>query len=194
MPLTRWIISTKNSVSSPAESAIVNTLYFNVSGSVDEPNYQSLGDDLAAIWRARPWCTGRFLDVRGYDMADPEPRPQKYLGRTQTSGTPVSSPHQVALCLSYYADRNLPSSRGRIYTGPWAVGGEYATNAQISGLIGLAGALAGLGGLNVDWSLYSPKTGTATRINHAWVDDSWDIIRSRKLPASSPRVTWDGNG
>lgn len=194
MPLTRWIISSKDAESTPAEDAIVNTLYFNVSGSVDEPNYTSLGDDLFTLWAARPWCTGRFIDIRGYDMGDPKPRPQKYIKRQAVAGSAAQGPGQIALCLSYYADRNLPRQRGRIYIGPWSSPARNAEASRVNAVMALPPLLAGLGGLNVDWSLYSPTNGTATRINHAWCDDSWDIIRARKYKAVAPRVTWTGNG
>lgn len=194
MPLTRWIISSQADASSPAEDAIVNTLYFNVSGSVDEPDYTSLGNDLYTLWAAQPFAAGRFLDIRGYNMGDPEPRPQKYRKTGLVTGSEQGGARQVALCLSYYADRNLPRQRGRIYTGPWTNTDPYASSAQTDSVIALATSLAALGGLNVDWSLYSPTTGTNSRINHAWVDNSWDIIRSRKLAANAPRKVWSGNG
>lgn len=194
MPLTRWIISANDFVSSPATDVIVNTLYFNVSGSVDDPDYNSLGNDLWTIWAARPWVQGRFLDIRGYNMDDPEPRPQRYLKRQQVTGSSPEGPHQISLALSYYADRNLPRQRGRIYIGPWSSPGLNATVTQTTAVMALPPLLAGLGGLNVDWSLWSPTTQTHTRINHAWVDNSWDVVRSRKLKSTVPRVTWNGDG
>lgn len=196
MPLTRWLISTKRLVSDPATDAIVNTLYFNVSnlGPGDGPDFQELGDDLFTIWQGRTWASGLLLEIRGYNMDDPEPREPKYTKRAQVAGTFKNGPRQVALCLSYYADRNLPRHRGRIYLGPWDTTDLWATSAQVNAVMALPQLLADLGGVNVDWSLWSPTTQTHTRIDHAWCDNSWDIIRSRKLAASSPRVTWTGNG
>lgn len=194
MPLTRWIISSNDSPAAPAKDAIVNTLYFNVSFDGGDPvDYESLGDDLMDIWSGA-WAPGRRIDIRGYDMADPEPRPQKYQRTVDQPGTNPAGPHQVALCLSYFADRNIAGRRGRIYLGPWSAPGVNATATNTDKVINLAGSLAGLGGLNVDWSIYSPTKNEAYRINQAWCDDSWDIIRSRKLAAVSPRKTWSGNG
>lgn len=194
MPLTRWIISSKVNEAAEARDAIVNTLYFNVSGSVDEPDYESLGNDLFTAWAARSWARGRFLDIRGYNMDDAEPRPQRFIRRELNAGTALLGVNQVALCLSYYADRNLPRQRGRLYLGPWNATTPNASSIQTGLVMELPPALAAIGGLNVDWSLWSPTTQTHTRINHAWVDDSWDIIRSRKLPAVAARKTWTGNG
>lgn len=194
MPLTRWIIATTQNVAAPAKDAIVNTLYFNVSGSVEAPDYDTLGNDLWTIWAARDWSLGRYLDIRGYNMDDPEPRPQKFIRRGQVAGSRVTGITQAALCLSYFADRNLPRQRGRIYIGPWTAPEEIASDTQVSKVMALPPLLAGLGGLNVDWSLWSPTTQTHTRINHAWCDNSWDIVRSRKIAATKPRVSWTGNG
>lgn len=196
MPLVRFIVASNETMSSPAKDAIVNTLYFNVSqfDPTVGPDYQALTDDLWEIMATPSWGRGRFLDVRAYNMEDADPRPQKARKTGQVTGTKPTGPHQIALCLSYYADRNLPRQRGRIYVGPWDTSTTNATNAQTDELIALAGSLAGLGGLNVDWSLWSPTTNTHTRINHAWVDDSWDVIRSRKVASVAARKTWDGNG
>jgi len=194
MPLVRMIVSSNLTATSPSKDAIVNTLYFNVSGSLDEPGYTGLVNDLYSIWGGNPWSSGRFLDIRAYDMSDAKPREVKARKTGQVTGTSPNGPHQIALCLSYYADRNLPSQRGRIYVGPWSTPGEAASSTSTGLLISLASALAGLGGLNVDWSLYSPKKGTHTRISMAWVDDSWDIIRARKLAPVAARKTIALNG
>lgn len=196
MALTRWIVSRKDTATSLARDSIVNTLYFNVSQPtpVDEIDFDSLGNDLWTICVGRPWWQGCYLDLRGYNMEDAEPRPQKFHRTGTIAGTFYDSPRQVALCLSYYADRNLAGQRGRLYLGPWTTSGEYASTAQTDAVIALPPLLAGLGGVNVDWSLWSPTKNTHTRISDAWVDDSWDIIRKRKMPAKAARKTWSGNG
>lgn len=193
MPLVRIIAATNTSSMAPAKDAFVNTFYFNVSGSVDPPDYAQLLQDFETLQSTQSYNAGRFFDYRAYNMDDAEPRPLKArrtntFGGTQTTGVP-----QVALCLSYFADRNLPRHRGRVYLGPWVTTESRPNTGQITTALNLAGKLAGLGGLNVDWSLWSPTTQTHTRINNAWVDNSWDIIRSRKIP-STTRATWTGNG
>lgn len=187
MPLVRMIVSARPNQTSEATDAIVNTLYFNVSGSVDEPDYDDLVNDLWALWSPNTWSLGQFLDIRAYNMSDAEPRPVKARKAEQTPGTMPNGPRQIALCLSYYADRNLPRRRGRIYIGPWATPPRRTTNA-ITPLIDLGQALADLGGLNVDWSIWSPTTSEHHRISTIWVDDSWDVIRSRKDPSTSRTV------
>lgn len=196
MPLTRWQINTRESVATPFRDGISNTLYFNVT-TIDpfEPaDYQSLGDDLWDIWATRSWVTGRYVDLRAYDMGDPDPKPQKYHRMGPIAGTINAGVPQVAIALSYYADRNLPRQRGRIFTGPWPSSADTISAFQQNAVLALAPAFADLGGVNVDWSIYSPSNDTATRISDAWVDDSWDVIRSRKLPQEKPRVVWSGDG
>lgn len=196
MPFTRWQISSRYDVGTPARYAFLNTIYFNVSpvDPLDPIDWDSLGNDLWDVWRVKPWSLGRYLDIRGYDMGDAEPREHHYYKAGQNTGARVDGPGQIALCLSYFADRNLPRHRGRIYLGPWTTSGSQASDTQTTAAIGLAGDLAGLGGPNVDWSLWSPTTQEHTRITDAWVDDSWDVVRSRKDPQAAPRKTWSGNG
>lgn len=195
MPFVRMIVSARKDVSTPARDAVVNTLYFNVSNDPITPTgYQALVDDLWALWGGKPWGQYRYVDVRAYDMADAEPRPQKARKAAFTPGSNViTGVPQVALALSYYADRNLAGKRGRIFLGPWPTADERPNAGAISAAIGLCDGLAGLGGVNVDWSLYSPKANDHWRISNAWVDNAWDIIRSRRLRGTS-RSTWSGNG
>lgn len=171
-----------------------NTLYFNVSGSVDDPDYQKLADDLRDIYAARGWTTGNKIEVRAYDMGDAKPRPERAYSTVTRTGSPTTGVQQCALCLSYYADRNLPRTRGRIYTGYGPnQSTDFASSVLMSDLISFGQALAGLGGLNVDWSVYSPTNNAHTRITNIWVDNSWDIVRSRKLRGTA-RSTATVNG
>jgi hypothetical protein len=45
-----------------------------------------------------------------------------------------------------------------------------------------------LGGTNVDWIVWSTVLSSAAKVTDWWVDDSWDIIRSRKLQSFQPRL------
>lgn len=182
----------------PASAPVVdrksNTLYFNVSGSLDDPGYQNLANDLLTIYMGRGDTAGAQVQIRAYDMADAKPRPERAFAQGTAPGNLFTGVQQSALCLSYYADRNLPRTRGRIYTG-FGINAStnYASAATMTSVINFGKALAGLGGLNVDWSVYSPTTNQHTRISNIWVDDSWDIIRSRKLKATT-RQTATING
>lgn len=194
MPFGRFIISARPIADLDSKNAIVNTIYFNISNDPITPtDWQNLVNDLYVVWANKSWAGGQTIDIRAYDMGDAEPRPQKARKVGNTTGAIKDGPPQVALALSYYADRNLPRHRGRIFIGPWANPARAPTSTQQNEVLSLAQGFADLGGVNVDWSLWSPTTQEHTRINHAWCDNSWDIIRSRKLKGSS-RVTWTGNG
>lgn len=163
-----------------------NTLFFSEDNVGTEPDYQQLATDLVAIYRGRSWTAGARIEVRAYNMADPTPRPEKAFAFSAQTGTLPASPPQNALCLSYYSERNLPRRRGRIYLGPFNNVSRRPTSTQMQECITHGEALAGLGGLNVDWSVYSPTTAAAGgdpthSISDIWVDDSWDVVRSRKL-------------
>lgn len=195
MPFARFLVSYRD-LTNPSEDAYTNTLYFNISSPpVGGPDYNQLCQDIATLYGSQSWTGSRTITVTAYDMDDAKPRPVKGKYTRAATGSGVSiSVSQVALCLSYYADRNLPRQRGRIYTGPWgSVAGGRPTTATMTAVKDFGIALGDIGGLNVDWSLYSPTNGTHTRINNVWVDNSWDVIRSRKWPTTA-RVTGTLNG
>jgi hypothetical protein len=192
MPLVRMIVGWRPAVSKP-EDVCTNTLYFNVSGSIEDPAYQDLADDVRDVYAGHGWTAGTTIEVRAYDMGDAQPRPERAFSTVVRGNVRASTASQVAVCLSYYADRNLPRQRGRVYIGPLPNSEAYVPAAVRTELIAFGQELAGIGGLNVDWSVYSPTTGDATRISNIWVDDSWDIVRSRKLDATA-RTTATING
>lgn len=169
-----------------------NTLYF-AHADPGEPDYQDLANDLRDIYAGQSWTAGTMLEVRAYNMADAKPRPERAFSSVQVGNTPKDGPGQVALCLSYYSERNLPRQRGRIYTGPYTNPALRPTSTHQAALLTFAQALGDLGGVNVDWSVYSPTKATAGQdptmsISDVWVDNSWDVQRRRKLDATN-RVT-----
>ena len=107
----------------PADQAI-NTLHFN-SGT----DWQALATYVMEAFSGQVFGPGgpfsqyvqRKMEVRTYDIADPKPRPVK----ASATFTPAPwtgdtlGPRLLACCLSFYATRNLPRIRGRIYIGPF---------------------------------------------------------------------------
>lgn len=174
-----------------------NTLYLNSTAvpPAADPDLDALLDDVMDAYDNVSILALRHYDIRAYDMADAEPREVKS-HRTRDGSDSAPGPREVALCLSYFADRNVKSKRGRIYLGPF-VASVTAHERPPSGapdeLLDLASDLWNVGGVDIDWSIYSPKNNDHTRINHVWVDDEWDTIRSRGLRATT-RVTRDGDG
>jgi hypothetical protein len=184
-----------------ARDRCVNVLHFRDNG-INPTDEDALATDLAAIYAGFAYFGDtNQVAVNLYDLADAEPRP--VVGSATHSYVKTDAgPREVALCLSFYADRNIPRRRGRIYVGPFNAGrvdGRRPSQALLDGILALAPAFSSLGGADIDWVLYSPTESqgagatTVHQITHAWVDNEWDTIRSRGLRADT-RVQSDVSG
>jgi hypothetical protein len=180
-----------------AENYITNTVHFRKSsGGIDigDPQFQTLAVDIAtlfATYREMPQGYNR-VQCKTYNMEDAKPRPIKGdYTKTDHYVNPVeTNPREVALCLSYFSERNLPRQRGRVFTGPWAYAGERPSAAQINALQALKQGLADIGGTNIQWCVYSRRTlgglgEQFKKVSGAWVDNEWDTIRSRGYRATT---------
>lgn len=154
------------------------------------PDWQNLCDDLCeAIGQWSVWGPGGHLKVTAYDLEGGKPNYPKASAEIN-AGTVnnCNAPPQLACCLSFYGEKNIPRERGRLYvpaaamTGSGGEAGAGKPGTVIRNKVaGLAPIFSNLGGINVDWIVWSRMMGQATRVENWWVDDSWDIIRSRKL-------------
>lgn len=192
MPRYRALIIGE-STSGLARDSVVNTVYFEDHGATT--NAQNLATDLATgiAGVTNLWHGCNKIRTKFYDMAEPEPREvQGEAFVTHGAGTP--GPREVCICLSFYAARNLPRQRGRIFLGPiYAVQiTERPSTSIITSAQAVATVLKNLGGVDVDWSVYSPTIHALSGVeaafqpvSTAWVDDEWDTMRSRGLRASS---------
>lgn len=181
----------------PAIDHIINTLHFddfNVPGA--PTNWQLFADDVRDKFRFRFGQPGGWtVETRVYDMADAKPRPIKARGLPlAVQGFAAAGPREVACCLSYFSERNIPRFRGRLYIGPWRsdLMEERPQQAILDGLVGLAGQLAAIGGVDVDWGLWSPTRNEFSKITAGWVDNEWDTIRARGR-RSTARVSYTTN-
>ncbi len=171
---------------------IVNTVYFddfNVDPTAGT-NWQAFADQVKTAFKNRISLGGSYgVETRCYDMADAKPRPIKATSAWQqnTDSTAPMAPREVSLCLSYYSERNVPRFRGRIYIGPFTM--AYIAERPGTGVIGtlstLATGLRDVGGLDVDWLLYSPTRNAFSKVTNTWIDDEWDTVRSRGRRALS---------
>lgn len=183
---------------------ITNTVYFKkVGGDVGDPNWQEIAEDVAELfgtYRSKP-AGYNTIRAKVYDMEDALPRP--IVGEHVFDATPYatggnSSPREVSLCLSFYAERNLPRNRGRIYIGPWAGAVERPAAGDIAWLTALRTGLANIGGVNIEWCVYSPTTpgglgAQFKQVSAGWIDNEWDTQRSRGLRATT-RNPWTMEG
>lgn len=169
---------------------MVNTFYLDdLALPGGQEDYNGLANDVATLWTANMPGAAPIdqCEVRIYRMDQAKPRPIRGQA-TQTSAiTEQSGPREVALCLSFYGTNNVPRKRGRLFLGPFVksdMGTRPDASAQ-SRAVNIANGIKGLGGVDVDWQVYSPTNGTSVDVTNFWVDNEWDTIRSRGLRGTS---------
>jgi hypothetical protein len=137
-------------------------------------------------------------EARVYRLGDSVPRqPTIYpinLGAITTTGIPS----EVAAVASFYATRNLPRRRGRIYFGPLggttqlatATGNIILQPALINALVESSRRLrAAAPAQGLNWSVLSQVDGVMRPVTAGWVDNAWDTQRRRGETASA-RTVW----
>jgi len=126
-------------------------------------------------------------EVRVYDLGDPAPREPTIIPvgvAGLSAATPL--PGEVATCLSYVADRNLPRNRGRIYFGPLGagangtvIGGHLRPSASLlTSLVEGANFLIN-NTVDLTWVMISQADANAKVITGGWVDNAFDTQRRR---------------
>jgi hypothetical protein len=177
----------------PKKDKLTNTVYFVAPNSeVLQVDWSKLANDLADQVVLKPWMNGAdTINVRMYSLEDPEPRQPKADVTKPKPGVTGLGPRQIALVLSFRGAGTRARDRGRIYLGQYgsAAMGDRPSDALLNGAITVADALAGLGGVDIDWSVFSPTTYLTSQnygqsfkpVQLAWVDDRWDVQRSRAI-------------
>jgi hypothetical protein len=194
------------------EDQFVNTWHFQAPGD-KETNTNKIGNVLTAFYNA-PQPNGvtvaSFLSssvdrgankaqVKVYDMADEQPREPSTI-EFQVDGTSSGDgfPNEVAVCLSFYAGRNIARRRGRVFIGPLKLSaGGMTTKDMIvqSGLRNtLATAASTLQAASDDasyllWCVRSTVTGQYHGVTAGWIDSAFDIQRRRGTKATE-RTLW----
>jgi hypothetical protein len=177
----------------PTDQMII-TPHFDDHGILNDP--QNLCDDLAAALNSWDAVTTQ-LTVKAYDAQDPPPNyplAEKIVNEGQIAN--ANANRDVALVLSFYAEQNRPRRRGRIYV-PMVVTGLSAAAARPTPTIqqkiaDLVPIFAGLGGLDVDWVVYSRLDNAARKVTNWWVDNAWDTQRRRGQVATSRMIGTTG--
>lgn len=136
------------------------------------------------------------FQVRVYDLGTPSPPAREawvtYHDLTAPRGG-AALPFEVAVVASFFAERNLPRNRGRIFLGPLnqAVLSEDNDVPMVTPIFRqtLAAAMLRLTNEGVGdsfrWSVLSPTDNEAKVITEGWVDNDFDTIRARTPTASS---------
>lgn len=177
--------------------AMVCTAHFRHT-AVDDVSidYGTLATDLRNLLSPTWVKAGVETEVKLYNMGDTTPRPVR--GRAVINEGlhgETQQPREIALCLSYYAGRNLPRQRGRMYlpvalmsTGATGLGNRPAQtwrDSALSLVTNVNKSFPDLGGVNVQWCVYSPTDGELRTVTNAYVDDEWDTVRARGLRATT---------
>lgn len=186
MPVWKLQVAFSRDTLFPADQLII-TPHFNDSGVGTDP--QGLCDDLADALDAWDQGTGRLV-VTAYDAQGTVPvYPQGEAIRNAALFPAATGCREVALCLSFFSEQNRPRNRGRLYI-PCSIAGlstgtprpSLANRQKVADLVPI---FAGLGGADVDWCVYSRADDDAKTVTDWWVDDAWDIQRSRGLLPST---------
>ena len=152
------------------------------------PDIQQLCEDMLTGLQTISPFAGE-MRVTGYDaQGTPPVYPQGEAIANQGLMAATNNPRELAICLSYYAERNIPRHRGRLYIPCFFLG--VSTNSLrpgtgISNMTALVDLLVNLGGVDVDWCVYSRRDDRAYSATHWWYDDEWDVQRSRGLKGTA---------
>jgi hypothetical protein len=169
--------------------------------------------DTGAVGRYLSGGINRTVTVKVYRLGDPKPRPivDSATFDLPTANSANSLPAEVACCLSYYSGRNIVSSRGRVFLGPFTTSAastghvprpdagfkqvikEAAGRLIAKTLVGAGTVIAnelvpGLADIIIPdmvWALWSPTHNVAKEVTSGWIDDAFDTQRRRgALPTS----------
>jgi hypothetical protein len=162
----------------PRDAVAINPCYFG-------DNAQGLANALKTnLIAAGPVGPTVPFTIKVYDA---QKAPPSYpLATASQAGAPYSTGtmREAALCLSYYSTMNIPGQRGRVYIPAVFVGGSLGlrpTSTQMNNALAWHGYLGK--GLPAAHNLvvYSRKHGQSYGVDHLWVNDEWDVMRSRGL-------------
>lgn len=175
--------------------AINITPHFEMTGALQDADAlcESLADAIAGYYAGEGQIRVRSYDAEGTPPVYPNGEAIRNLGLAPAS----TVNREVAICLSYYAGQNRPRQRGRLYI-PCSLIGQAPSSprpsaAAISSVAALVPILAGLGGVDVDWVVWSRVDQEARKVTNWWVDDTWDTQRRRGLAATT-RTTGTTSG
>jgi hypothetical protein len=185
MPVWRLQCTWQIDSAAPKDKVMI-TPHFNDIGATTDP--QNLCDDMLAGLETIKSTTGE-VQVKAYDAQGSIPvYPQGDAIVRKGAVQATTYPRELAVCLSFYGERNVKRQRGRIYvplffTTPSSVGLRPDTTQ--TALESLATLFQGLGGADVDWCVYSRRMDHAYSVTNWWYDNEWDVMRSRGLKGTS---------
>jgi hypothetical protein len=179
MPVWKLQISWLKDTVAPRERMVI-TPHFNDIAAGSDP--QNLCDDMLGGLQTIQPTTGEIkvtcYDAQGTVPVYPEAEAVANKGVTQATG----AARELAMCLSFYGERNVPRQRGRLYIPLWFLGVTGASlrpTMPVAKMEALIPLFTDLGGVDVDWCVYSRRNDHAYSVTDWWYDNEWDIQRSR---------------
>lgn len=179
MPIYRLQCTWQLDTVAPRDKVMI-TPHFDVLNPAADP--QGLCEDLLTGLQTITQHTGE-VQVKAYDAQGTVPV-YPVGDAIINKGVAQASlfPRELALCLSFYGGRNVKRQRGRLF-----VPLDFCTPGQpglrpsmpVTKLAELSSLLQGLGGVDVDWCVYSRLLDKAFSVTDWWYDNEWDIMRSR---------------
>lgn len=177
----------------PRDVMQINPVFNSTTGGTSG---ESLASDLATALDAKltTWTVPTKIMVRAYDAQGTKPvYPVAEEIRHTSTIRNATVPREVALCLSFFSTRNVPGRRGRLYIPatlwtPTSSIGARPTSGDRGTVATLAPVFENLGGLDVDWSVYSQRDHNAFKVTDWFIDDEWDTQRRRGLRATTRTV------
>jgi hypothetical protein len=172
----------------PADAMSISPHYFG-------DDAQALADRLKANFAAFGLVGPlKPFKIRIYDAQ--KPPPSYPLATAEQAGSPPNSdrPRELALCLSYYSTWNRPRYRGRVYIPSQLVGGTLGSRpsaAQITSALSFKDPLTQSLPPSHNMVVYSRVENKANGVDNFWVDDEWDVVRSRgRKPTTRQTATF----
>jgi hypothetical protein len=170
----------------PTDAMTITPHFFgdNAQGLADALKTNLLG--VLAIGPSTPF------KIRIYDAQKPPPSyPLAEAQNVAGNKAYGAIPREVAICLSYYSTWNRPRYRGRLFLPAAWVGapiGARPTQGQRDLALSFKNALSTGLPASHNWVVYSRVGQQANGVSDCWVDDEWDIVRSRGLRGTARSV------
>jgi hypothetical protein len=199
----RRVLAVWQRTSGLPEDQVVNSWAFVVNaGFTPDPNifrdvldafYTGIHEGGPTTVRDHMHPSLQSLSYRVYDLGQAPPREVVVVpSAAWVKPTGTGIPEECAIVLSFYADRNLPRRRGRLYIGPLDTGSMSAGTDGITRPALEARSAIRRGAINVlntsqpvGWSVVSQTNASSHLVTAGWVDDAFDTQRRRGPDASS---------
>ena len=193
MPVWRMQCEFQMDTAFPRDVLMINPHFNDGQGVILDTGVDDLCQDLADAlfdWRGQ---AGQ-ITVTAYDAQGTIPViPQ---GTATAGGATIPNSvccRELALCLSFRSGASQPRKRGRLFIPAAFLGSSSVpvrpTSGQMTQVAALVPYLTNLGSTDIDWGVYSRVNDEFYAATDWWVDDEWDIIRSRGMRPTTRQTT-----